>query len=347
MPLFGEQLPEPKSYVGISLDGLRADPAWTEAIVRAGLDIDQCELVLRLGSATVGIGREPGSPHVAQPALLLGHGDTLAIAFPGEREVRVVRLSRFNAELQTQPSGTFQILFASVNQLDVWIVFDDLKLGTPEGEQFGQTMLQFLRGQAARPAVVLSPSSSASPMAPSVAEPPAGAPAPPPSPKMDPNPSVSSPANQDEETAHQLAHRLAAACSEVIRLQSACYEQAERVQKAHYVASQPQAPASRATFLGAAARYEQQFATLLNEFQGASATGRALWSDFTFLSRAPDQGMDKLLIPLVAQGVLQGDEVSNIMVGGIFLKADFGSTIDSFLETDSRLGEMMKSMGAE
>jgi hypothetical protein len=342
MGLFGKKQPKLPSYADFSLDGLRADPAWTQAITGAGLDIARCELVFHVGSAMVGTGSEPGSPHRAQPALLLGHGDTLAIVFPGEPGVRVVKRPEFKADLQTQRSGTFQILFAPVNQLDVWM-FDDFKRGTPEGEQFGQMMLQFLRGQAAQPAHAPSPSSSASSMATSVAEPPAVLS----SPMAAPSSSVPSTPNQDEETAHQLVHHLAAACSEVMRLHGACYEEGGLVQKAHYVASQPQAPASRANFLRAAERHEREFVSLLNELQGATTVARGLWSDFAFVSGGPDQGMDKLLMPLVTQGVLQGDEVSSIMVGGIFVKADFGSTMDSFFETDSRLAELMTPMGGE
>lgn len=329
MALFGKGRPRLPSYVDMSVAGLRSDPAWVEAIVGAGLDIDQCELVLRIGSAQVATGLGHGSPHFAQPVLLLGHGDTLAVAFPSEREVRVVKRPKSKAELQTQRSGTFQIMFAPVNQLDFW-AFNDFKKGTPDGEQFGQTMLQFLRGQAAQPAVAPSPSSSA----------------PPPSPRVATASTVSSPVNP-EETAYQLLHRLAASCSEVMRLHGACAEEVEFVQRAHYVVSQPQAPESRASFLRTAERHEQKATGLLNDLRGAITTGRGLWSDFTFLSGTPDQGMDKLLTPFFTKGVIQGDELSHIMVGGIFLKVDFGSTIESFLETDSRLAELMKSMGSE
>lgn len=346
MPLFGNKRPKLPSYVDISLDGLRADPEWAGAIAAAGLDIDRCDLVLRLESALVGTGPEPGSPYNARPALLLGHGDTLAIAFPGERDVRVVKRPKFKGNLQTQRSGVFQILFAPIDRLDVWM-FHDFKLGTPEGEHFGQMMSRFLSGQKqpAQPAPAPSPSPSSS--AASMPTPAGGLAPAGPSLTATPSSSAAGTPNQDEMTAHQLAHRLAAACSEVMRLHGVCYDAGEYVQKAHYVAAQPQAPASRANFLRAAERHEQEFLTHLNELHGATTVARGLWSDFTFVVGGTDQGMDKLLIPLVTQGVLDGDEVSNIMVGGILVKADFGSTMDSFFETDRRLAELMEPMGGE
>lgn len=149
MALFGKRRPTLPSYVGTSLDGLRRDATWAAAIRAAGLDINQCELVFRLEKAMVVDGRGSMTPQSVQPALLLGEGDILAIAYPGERAVQVVKRPRAKAELQTQRSGTFQVLFGPLDLMDFW-VFDDFKLGTPDGEQFGQTMLEFLRGRLAK-----------------------------------------------------------------------------------------------------------------------------------------------------------------------------------------------------
>jgi len=321
---------------------LRSDPAWADALLGAGLDIDRCELVVHLRSAMVGTGYESGSPFHVQPALLLGSGETIAIAFPNEREVRVVGRPKARAQLQTQRSGTFQILFGSVNQLDVW-VFNDFELGTPEGEQFGRTVLQFLRGQAGKPTAA-----AASPAPAQAAKPPVAVPAPPePSSTVPPTATVSSSGNQADAVTHQLVHRLSAACSEVMRLHGDCSEKGELVQKAHYVAAQPQAPASREFFRQTAERLEQEFLALLNELRGAVATGKGLWSDFIFLSGGAGRNMAELLMPLATQGVIQSSELSTIMVGGIFLNADFGSTMESFYETDSRLAELMKSMDGQ
>jgi hypothetical protein len=154
-------------------------------------------------------------------------------------------------------------------------------------------------------------------------------------------PPTSGAVSRDEDSERLPLHDLAAICADVIRLQAACYDKGERAQKARYVAQQPQAPSSRASFLSLTERHERDFATLLQDLQSAIAAGRHLWDEF--VSTSGGESMDKLLMPLVKEGAVQGDEVSSIMVGGIFLKADFGSTIDSFFETDRKLGELMKS----
>jgi tetratricopeptide (TPR) repeat protein len=151
------------------------------------------------------------------------------------------------------------------------------------------------------------------------------------------------PAAPDEGLARQLVPRLAAACKEVMRLHASCSESSVMVQKAHYVASQPQAPASRASFLKAAERHTQEFLTRLSAFTTAQTAARELWSQLLFASGAPDTGMDKVLVSLLKQGSVQKAELSDIMVGGIMVKANFGSTMDEFLEVDAKLAQLMES----
>jgi hypothetical protein len=164
MALFGKKKAKLPSYEGASLEALIQDPQWSFALGQAGLDPSRCEVVLRLADCTVGDG---GMPVNARPALLLGQGSTLAVAFPGERDVRVVKRDTSRAELQTQRSGMFQILFGPANNLDGFMFYgheDNLVANTPEGDAFGQAMLAFLRGQLQPQQVVGTPQSiSASP----------------------------------------------------------------------------------------------------------------------------------------------------------------------------------------
>lgn len=155
--------------------------------------------------------------------------------------------------------------------------------------------------------------------------------------------SEESSATQDEELQRHLVPRLAAVCKEVMRLHAACSESTVMVQKAHYVASQPQAPISRANFLKAAERYEQEFLTHLSAFTTAQTTARALWSQLLSVSGGPDTGMDRVLLSLFKQGLTQKDELRDIMVGGIMVKANFGSTMNEFLEVDAKLAELMQA----
>ena len=157
--------------------------------------------------------------------------------------------------------------------------------------------------------------------------------------------SAPTPAGPDRLPARELVRRLAEACSEVMRLQGECFEKGELVRRAQYVVAQPQAPASRANLSRVADRYQEEFNALLSQLTDAVETGRELWHTFMARFGAPGRSVDKILMPLATEGIVQGDELSKIMIGGVFLMADFGSTLDSFFEADSRLAGALKSTG--
>ncbi len=345
MARFEPAQPMLPSHLDASLDDLRSDPMWITATESAGLDMDRCELVIRVDSATVWTGDEPGSPYRATPALLLGRGGTLAIAFPDGRAVRVVTRPNFKAQLQTQRSGDFQILFAPPSQMpDAWM-FDGITAGTPSGAWFGQTILRFLRGQHAQPARAPSagtsgpPTPSGSPWAAS-AEP---TPSPP---TVTLSRSVPRPANQDRETVRQLVQRLAAVCGEVMQLQSSCEKKGEEVQKVRHVAAQPQHPMSRTSFLGVAERKEKEFLALLSQLREAIAKGRRLEEELAFLAGVLGRNTVHLVQALPAD-VFIGEELATIAVGGLYLHLDFGSSMDTFYATTDRLAQAMSSIGPQ
>ncbi|MGQ0678803.1 MAG: hypothetical protein ACT4OM_03960 [Actinomycetota bacterium] len=158
MGLFGKK-PKLRSYVGASLETLLQDPQWSFALGEAGIDPHRCEVVLRFADCTVG---NRGTPEDGNPALLLGQGNTIAVAYPRERDIRVVKRDTSRAELQTLPSGKFQILFGPPINLDgfmFWGREDNLVENTPEGKAFGQAMLAFLKGNLQPQQVVGTPQS--------------------------------------------------------------------------------------------------------------------------------------------------------------------------------------------
>jgi tetratricopeptide (TPR) repeat protein len=152
-------------------------------------------------------------------------------------------------------------------------------------------------------------------------------------------------APQDPGLARELVHQLATACREAMRLHNSCSDSSTMAQKAQYVASQPQAPISRQSFLAAADGYEKEFLANLRNFGNAQAAARELWSQLQFVSGTPDLSMDKILLPLMRQGVIPSDEVTSIMVDGIIIRPNFGSTMDEFLEVDAKVAELMQSAG--
>ena len=161
-----------------------------------------------------------------------------------------------------------------------------------------------------------------------------------------PGASSTSVSGVDQETLQGLLHQLAGTCAEVMRLHGACDKTAESIQKARHVIDMPQAPASREAFLDALKDYEAEFRSLLGDLRTAIGTGQTLWSRALLVSgafdpNAGDQGMTKVLMATAQHGGLQANEISSIAVGGLFLKMDFGSTMDSFYEADRRLAQVM------
>lgn len=144
MGLFGKR-PKLPSYASVGLESLLQDPEWATAIARAGITPSRCEVVIRVAEALV-MGAD-GMPHNAEPAILFGQDTILAIAYPDEREVRVLTRGKSRAQLQTQRSGFFQIMFGHNAALDVFGFYgheDNLQRGTTEGEAFGQALSAFL-----------------------------------------------------------------------------------------------------------------------------------------------------------------------------------------------------------
>jgi tetratricopeptide (TPR) repeat protein len=153
------------------------------------------------------------------------------------------------------------------------------------------------------------------------------------------------PSAQNDELAHQLAHRLAAACKQAMKQHESCLESLDWVHKARNAAAQPQHPISRETFETEARRYEREFLANLQAFTATQEAARELRSQFLFVVGAPDQGMDKLLFPLLTDGVIKADEISDIMIGGIVAKPSFGSTIAEFIATNDSMQQMLGSLG--
>lgn len=154
MGLFSSRGPKLPSFVDLPLSGLRSHPVWQEAAARAGIDLANSQLLWRIDEATV---MEGGLPRTGAPALLMGNGSRIAIAIPSEREISVLTRDTSVADLQTQRSGRFQIMFGPMQRMDVWML-GDLRVDTEEGRLFGNTVLSFLQGGLPRDASASSDS---------------------------------------------------------------------------------------------------------------------------------------------------------------------------------------------
>jgi len=149
----------------------------------------------------------------------------------------------------------------------------------------------------------------------------------------------------DHALANQLVHRLAAACSEVMRLYDSCSDEHLMALKGYHVAAQPQHPTSRESFLRMARESEQNVIATLSQLAVAQQSAKELRGQFLFVSGVPDGAIGELLTPLVMQKELSAEEVSSIMVGGIISVTDFGLSFDGFAEASDRLQELFKAHG--
>lgn len=331
MGLFGNRKPKLPSYAGVGLEALLHDPAWASAIGDAGIDPDRCEIVLRLAEATVAAGGPPENP---KPAILFGQGNTLAIAFPAEREVRVESRDKARAELQTQRSGWFQILFGppdSLNGFMFWGAQDNLKLGTPEGERFGEIMTAFLHGRLKARQVAGTPQSLVSSVEP-VAPP--------------------APAFEDPEDAlrWKLVSSVHSALAGMMAKYEQCFEKAELVEKAFNVANAEfvngvrQHEISKANFRAHGLSAERELEGLLTELRTATSAARQQWKDLLFLLPGAENDVMRFANWALPQGV-DSEMFSFILGNAVFTSTDFGVTRESFWTENERVIAAMKGTG--
>jgi hypothetical protein len=323
MGLFGNKKPKLPSYVGAGLDALLQDPEWAYAISQAGIDVKRCEIVLRLAGPTVGTGGVPENP---APAILFGQGNILALAFPAEREIRVMTRDKSRAQLQTQRSGWFQILFGPAERLDgfmFWGSQDNLKLGTPEGDKFGSLMSAFLKGQLKPQQVVGTPQTLVS-AAVSVTPP--------------------VPAFEDPEDAlrAKMVYSVHGALAEMMNRYSQCFEKAETVEKAYgvantgYVNGVRQHEASVAAFRGLGVRSEREMEGLLADLREATVAAQSQWKDLLFLLPGTEHDIMRVGNWCLSHGI-DSEVVSSLLGNSMFVFADFGLTRDSFWAENERV----------
>lgn len=271
-------------------------------------------------------GRVWGLPENPKPAILFGQGNILAMAFPAEREVKVVKRDKSRAELQTQRSGWFQILFGPANNLDgfmFWGYEDNLKLDTPEGDKFGKLMSAFLKGQLKPQQVVGTPQTLVS-AAVSV-EPPA-------------------PTFEDPQDAlrWKLVYSVQGALEEMMDKYSQCFEKAEHVEKAFAVANAEfvdgvrQHELSKASFRAHGVRSQRELEGLLASLREATVTAQNQWRNLIFLLPGSEHDIVKIGNWCMSHGVDSG-VMSSLVGNAMFLHTDFGLTRDSFWTENERV----------
>lgn len=323
MGLFGNKKPKLRDYSSTDLDGLLRDAEWAYAIGQAGIDVDACEVVLRVSGATIGVN---GAPNSVGPAILFGQGNKLALAFPGERQVSVALRDRSRGQLQTIRSGAFQILFGSANSLDgfmFWNGQDNLSLKAPEGELFGKYMSSFMKGELKPGAVRGTPRSL-------VATPPANA-----------IPDLSFDNSEDtlRWTTLQNVH---AALTEMLARYQTSFEKAEHTEKAYgmanaeYVDGVRQHEISRESFRKAAVRNEAELAPLLAQLREATQAARAGWQDLIFLLPGAENDVMRVANWCIANGV-SSEMLSFVVANSMLINTDFGLSRDSFWAENERV----------
>jgi hypothetical protein len=333
MGLFGSKKPKLPSYIGTGLDALLQDPAWADAITLAGIDPPSCEIVLRLADPKVGTGGG-SAPESARPAILFGQGSTLAIAFPSEREVRVVKRDTATAELQTVKAGWFQMLFGPAASLDgfmFWGREDNLQLGTPEGETFGKIMSAFLEGHLKPQQIVGTPQSLAS----------SGVSVEPPAPAFQ---------DPDDALRWRMLHSARTSLADMMDKYQQCFEKADLVEKAfnmanaEYVDGVRQHEISRDHFRNVGVRYEQELVSLLVDLREATGAAQAQWKDLVFLFPDGDNPFLAISDWCMAHDVDPGVS-SSVLGNGVFIGTNFGLTRESFWTENERIVSRLEGNG--
>jgi hypothetical protein len=326
MGLFGNKKPKLADYSSVGLDALLQDPQWAYPISQAGINPSNCEVVLRLSSSTVGLGLSAGGTVNASPTILFGQGTTLAMAYPTEREVIVARRDTGRAELQTQRSGWFQILFGPANNLDgfmFWGAPDNIQLGTPEGEKFGQVISAFLAGKLKPQQVVGTPQSLVA-KAVSV-EPPA-------------------PDFEDPEDAlrWKMVTSVQTALAEMMAKYQECFEQAEKVEQAFGMANADVVngvqhhPISKEHFRNMGVEMEEELKRPLAELREKTSSAASQWKDLVFLMPAGDNDVIRINDWCMSHGV-STETYSSLIGNSMFIHTDYGLTRESFWTENERV----------
>lgn len=334
MGLFGNKKPKLPSYVGVGLDVLLQDPEWAYALSQAGIDTRRCEIVLRLADPTVGTGFGAAIENPT-PAILFGQGGILAMAFPAEREVKVVKRPKSRAQLQTQRSGWFQILFGPADSLDCFMFTgreDNLKLGTPEGDKFGELMSEFLAGQlkpqqfVGTPQTLVSDGVSAKPSAPTTFEDP------------------------EDALRWKMVHSVHGALQEMMDKYSKCFEMAERVEKAfgmadaEFVNGVRQHEISRDSFRQLGVRSERELQALLAGLRETTVAAQSQWQDLIFLLPGSEHDIVKISTWCMSHGA-DPETTSSLVSNGMFLYTDFGLTRETFWTENERVLAVTQGAG--
>jgi hypothetical protein len=337
MGLFGNKKPKLPSYSGVGLDALLQDPQWAYAIQQAGINPSSCEVVLRLSDATVGRGM--GSvPEEAAPGILFGQGETLAMAYAGERDILVVTKNKSRGELQTQRSGWFQIVFGPASNIDgfmFWGHQDNLQLGTPEGENFGKFMSAFMRGQLAPGQVAGTPQSLVANGGGVSVEP--------------PTPEFSDP---EDALRWKLIFAVQGALAAMMDKYQETSEHAENVERAYGMANADvvngvqQHPISKENFRKHAVQAEAQLPAHLNELREKTAAAASQWDDLMFLFPADDttKRFSDIAQWCTANG-LPMETFSEVIANGMFIRTDYGMTRESFWAENERVLAVMNRNG--
>ncbi|GAA1381198.1 hypothetical protein [Catellatospora chokoriensis] len=147
MSFFSRRKAKLPNFAGVLLEDLLVDPTWGEPLAGAGIFPASCDLVRRVDNAMVASPHHSfrgGMPFLSGgPAVVLVQAQRLAIALPDEREVLVLTQPANRGRLMLTRFGAVQIVFGADGSVDGW-TFPDMKVGTPDGRDFGNALQQYV-----------------------------------------------------------------------------------------------------------------------------------------------------------------------------------------------------------
>lgn len=147
MAFFRKKPPQLPNYAASTLDALLADPVWVNPIREAGFSVLECDLIRRVDEVLIADPRERfsnGMPFAGgEPGILMISAGTLGIAFPDRTRIVVLSRHASKGRLMLTRHDAVQIVFGRDGADDGW-TFTNLKKGSPDGEEFGKSLLKFV-----------------------------------------------------------------------------------------------------------------------------------------------------------------------------------------------------------
>jgi hypothetical protein len=156
--------------------------------------------------------------------------------------------------------------------------------------------------------------------------------------------------DSDDTLRWRLVHSVESALADMIDKYQACFEQAQRVEKAFSIADAPfvngvrQQETSKNQFRRIGTDLEQDLIGRLGRLREATIAAQSQWTDLVRLLPGSESDMMKISNWCMSRGV-DSEVMSLVLTNGVLIGTDFGVTRESFWNENERLVAIMQEAG--